>query len=124
MFIHQKPDLTSLKSEADKTDVDKLKTVPIVVSQLNIVVNNDTIKNTAYDELVKNVNTIYSKQENKKTPDTSKFILSQYFNILRKINFNARMAEALKRLATKKQVENALDLGNKNAEKNLKTSKI
>ena len=60
----------------------------------------------------------------KKTPDTSKFIMSQYFNILRKINFNARMAEALKKLATKKQVENALDLGNKNAEKNLKTSNV
>ena len=34
------------------------------------------------------------------------------------------MAEALKKLATKKQVENALDLGNKNAEKNLKTSNV
>ena len=37
-----------------------------------------------------------------KIPDTSKFILTQDFNRLTKMNFNSRMAESSKNLATKK----------------------
>ena len=45
-------DLSSLKSEIDKLDIDKLKPVPTDLSKLSNVVDNDVIKNTAYDNLV------------------------------------------------------------------------
>ena len=45
----------------------------------------------------------------KKMPDTSKFIVTQDFNRLTKINFNARMLKASRNFAIKKQVENPLD---------------
>ena len=58
------------------------------------------------------------KDVDQKTPDTSKFAVTQEFNKLIKINFNAQMAEASKKLAIKTQVEKALDLGDKNRKKN------
>ena len=42
--------------------------------------------------------------------------MTQDYNRLTKINFNVRMTEASKNLATKKQVGNVSDLGNKNIE--------
>ena len=39
-----KSDLASLKAEADKIDVDKLKSVPVDLIKLSNVVNNDFIK--------------------------------------------------------------------------------
>ena len=45
-------DLSSLKSEIDKLDIDKLKPVPTDLSKLSNVVDNDVINNTAYDNLV------------------------------------------------------------------------
>lgn len=53
----------------------------------------------------------------KKIPGLSKSIVSQDFNILMIIKFNAREAKASKIIATKTQVQNTLDLGNKNREK-------
>ena len=50
-------------------------------------------------------------------PNTSKFAMTQEFNRLAKVNVNARIAVASKNLATKRQVENALDWGDKNREK-------
>ena len=76
--------------------------------------------------LLKRVNTIDSDKQNfnkklkmliKKIPDTSNFIATQEFNRLTKIIFHARMAEASKKLATKKQIENALDIENKSTVK-------
>ena len=49
------------------------------------------------------------EDSDKKTPDTSKFIKTQKVNRLTKINFNPRMSESSKNLATKNQVEFALD---------------
>ena len=43
--------------------------------------------------------------------------MSQKFDRLTKVNFDARMGEALKSLATKTQVENALDLGDEKIKK-------
>ena len=74
-----------------------------------------------YDEFVKKVNAVDSNKENlekkiedvdKKILDTSQFIETQEFNRLTKMD--ARMAVASKIFATKKQEENALDLGDKN----------
>ena len=58
----------------------------------------------------------------KKIPDTSKFIVTQNFNRLTKIYFNARMEEALQNLAIKKQV-NKFDLWDE-IEKNSENFKV
>ena len=53
-----KSNLASLKTEVDKIDVDKLKTVPVDLAKLSNVVKNDVIKKTEYDKLVAKVNGI------------------------------------------------------------------
>ena len=53
-----KSNLTSLKNEVDKTDADKLKTVPVDLSKLSNVVKNDVIKKTEYNKLVTKVDNI------------------------------------------------------------------
>lgn len=50
----------------------------------------------------------------KKKPDTSNFINANNFNKLTKTSSNARMAEGPKDIATKDQVETALDVRDKN----------
>ena len=60
-----KSDLASLKAETDKIDVGKLKAVPVDLSKLSNVANNDVVKKTVYDKLVAKVNAI----------DTSGFVL-------------------------------------------------
>ena len=47
---HVDTNLASLKSEVDKIDVDKLKTVPVDLSKLNNLVNNDLVKKTVYNK--------------------------------------------------------------------------
>ena len=42
--------LSSIKSKADKLDVDKLKPVPVDLKNLSDVVGNDVVKKTPYDE--------------------------------------------------------------------------
>ena len=42
-------DLANLKSEVDKAELDKLKTVPVDLSTLNNVVRNDVVKNSTYE---------------------------------------------------------------------------
>ena len=59
-----KSDLTSLKAEKDKLDIDKLVPVPVDLSKLSDVVKNDIVKKTVYDKLAAKVNNI----------DTSKFV--------------------------------------------------
>ena len=53
-----KSNLASLEIEVDKIDFDKLKTVPVDLSKLSNVVNNDVVKNTIHDKLVPKVNDI------------------------------------------------------------------
>ena len=50
--------LGSLRTEVDKIDVDKLKIVPVDLSKLNNVVNNNIVKKKVHDELVTKVNYI------------------------------------------------------------------
>ena len=59
-----KTNLSSLKTEVDKLDIDKLATVPVDLSKLTNVVKND-VKKTVYDKLVAKVDNI----------DTSDFVL-------------------------------------------------
>ena len=53
-----KSSLASLKTEVDKIDADKLKTVHVDLAKLSNVVKNDVIKKTEYDRLVAKVNGI------------------------------------------------------------------
>ena len=47
--VAAKSDLASLKTQDDKIDVDKLKTVPNDLSKLSNVVENEVVKKTVYD---------------------------------------------------------------------------
>ena len=60
-----KSNLANLKAEIDTIDADKLKIVPIDLSKLSNVVDNDIVKKIVYDRLVPKVNNI----------DTGGFIL-------------------------------------------------
>ena len=53
-----KSNLASLKTEVDKIDADKLKTVPVDLAKLSNVVKNDVIKKTEYSKLVTKVDNI------------------------------------------------------------------
>ena len=59
-----KTNLAALKTEVDKIDVDKLKTVPGDLANLSNVVKNEVVKKTTY-------NTLKNKVD---ATDTSKFV--------------------------------------------------
>ena len=50
-----KSNLASLKTEVDKIDADKLKTVPVDLAKLSNVFKNDVVKKTEYNKLVTKV---------------------------------------------------------------------
>ena len=62
-----KTNLASLKTEVDKIDAGKLKTVPVDLDKLSNVVKNDVVKKTEYDKLVVKVNGIDTTNVVKKT---------------------------------------------------------
>ena len=66
-----KTDLANLKTEVDKLDTDKIKTVPVDLSKLSNVVKNDVVKETVQDKLVAKVNNI----------DTSGFVLKIKYDV-------------------------------------------
>ena len=81
-----KTNLAASKSEVDKIDVDKLKTVPIDLSKLSNVVKNDVVKKTDYNTNVTSIeNQIAGVTKNTvdnladitklKAVDTSNFVL-------------------------------------------------
>ena len=53
-----KSNLTSLKTEVKKLDIDKLTPIPIDLAKLSNLVKNDVVKKTIYDKLVAKVNNI------------------------------------------------------------------
>ena len=53
-----KSNLASLKTEVDKIDADKLKTVPVDLAKLSSVVKNDVIKKNEYNKLAAKVDNI------------------------------------------------------------------
>ena len=65
-----KTNLASLKTEADKLDIDNLGPVPADLSKLSDVVKNDVVKKTAYDKLVAKVNNV----------DANDFVLRTKYN--------------------------------------------
>ena len=62
------------------------------------------------------MNTKAKKTENK-IPDATGFVTTAKFNRLTKISFDAKMKETVKILASKSEVDNALDIADKNGEK-------
>ena len=62
-----KTNLASLKTEVDKIDIDKLKTVPVDLTKLSNVIKNDVVKKIEYDKLVSKVNSIDTTNLVKKT---------------------------------------------------------
>ena len=70
-----KTNLSSLKTEVDKLDIDKLVPVPTDLSKLSNVVKNYVVKKTVYDKLAAKVINI----------NTSDFVL--------KTNFNTKLTE-------------------------------
>ena len=65
-----KTNLSSLKTEADKLDIDKLVPVPVDLGKLSDVVKIDVVKKTVYDKLVTKVDNI----------DTSDFVLKAKYD--------------------------------------------
>ena len=65
-----KSNLASLKTEIDKINVNKLKTVLVDLAKLSNVVNNDVLKKTVYDKLVAKVSII----------DTAGFVLKTKYD--------------------------------------------
>ena len=58
--------LNNLKTNVDDSDFGKLKTVSIDLKKINDVVDNDTFKNTKFNTLKTNVNSL-----EKKNPDAT-----------------------------------------------------
>ena len=50
--------LANLKTEVDKMDTDKLRTVPVDLIKLSNIVKNEVVKKTEYNKLVDKVNKI------------------------------------------------------------------
>ena len=60
-------DLNNLKSKVDKLDVyQHLKPVSVDFKKINVVVKNEIVKKTIYDELVKKINAINTSGFTKK----------------------------------------------------------
>ena len=86
-----KTNLEALKTEIDKTDVDKLKTVPVDLAKLTNDVENDLVKKTVYNAKVTSIkgqlagltkNTIDNLADIKKLKaiDTNSFVTRTKFS--------------------------------------------
>ena len=86
-----KTNLTSLKTEVDKIDTDKLKTVPADLAKLSNVVENDVVKKTDYSTKVTSIkaqiagftkNTVDNLADitKLKAIDTNNFVLKTKFS--------------------------------------------
>ena len=53
-----KANLASLKTEVGKSDIDKLKTVPVDLARLSDVVDKEVVNKTQYNKLISKVNSI------------------------------------------------------------------
>ena len=100
-----KTNLASLKTEVDKIDAGKLKTVPVDLDKLSNVVKNDVVRKTEYDKLVVKVNGIDTTNVVKKTKyekDGSDFEdkitkidkkIPDISDLVKKTDFNATITE-------------------------------
>ena len=89
-----KTNLAALKSEVDKIDADKLKTVPDDLAKLSNVVKNDVVKKTTYNTLKNKVDAI----------DTSKLVTTDTNALDDKIHKVEKKIPDISGLATKPSV--------------------
>ena len=75
--------LTSLKTEVDKLDIDKLVPVPVDLGKLSDVMKND-VKKTVYDKLVAKVNNV----------DTNGSVLKTNYGTEKKLENKVIIAQA------------------------------
>ena len=68
--LASKSDLFSLKTEVDKIDVGRLKTVLVELSKLRNLVDNDVVEKTMHDKLIAKINNI----------NTSRLVLKTKYN--------------------------------------------
>ena len=90
--------LSSLKTEVDKLDIDKLVSVPVNLSKLSDVVKNDVVKKIVYDKLVAKVNSIDTSGIFLKTKydiDKSKLEneISDTGGLFKKTDYNTQITE-------------------------------
>ena len=79
----RKSNLANLKTEVDKSDINKLVPVPVDLSKLSNPVKNDVVKKSVFDELIGKVNNIDTSGFVLKTKyDTDKSQLEKKFLIL------------------------------------------
>ena len=83
-----KSNLASLESEVDKIDAGKLKSLPVDLSKLGNVVNNDVVKKNVYDKLVAKINNI----------DSSGFVLKTKYQI-DKSDLEKKISDANKKIS-------------------------
>ena len=93
-----KTNLANLKTEVDKLDADKLKTVPVDLSKLSNVAKNEVVKKTVYDKLAAKVNNIDTSRFILKTKyDTDKLESEKKFfdtsNFVKNSNYNTKISE-------------------------------
>ena len=100
-----KTNLASLKTEVDKIDADKLKTVPVDLAGLSNVVKNDVVKKTEYNSLKTKVDSIditdfllktkYEKDGSDFEDKISKIdkSLGDVSDLVNKTDFNAKVTE-------------------------------
>ena len=104
-----KTNLSSLKTEVDKLDIDKLVPIPVDLSKLSDVVKNDVVKKTVCNKLVSKVDNI----------DTSDFVLKTKYNtdkteLESKIPDVSGFATEAQLNAVKNKIPRASDLVTKN----------
>ena len=100
-----KTNLASLKTEVDKIDVDRLKTVPVDLAKLSNGVKNDVIQKTEYNKSVTkvdNINTTNFVKKNKYEKDGSDFQnkiskvdkkIPDVSGLVKKTDFNSKITE-------------------------------
>lgn len=59
--VFKKTDLASLISEFDRLDIDKLESTPVDLIKLTNEVKNEVVEKTVYDQLVKKVDAIHTR---------------------------------------------------------------
>ena len=93
-----KTNLTNLKAEVDKLDIDKLVPVPVDLNKPCDVVQNDNVKKTVYNKLVAKVNAIDTNDFVLKTKyDTDKSELENKIadtsGLVKKTDYNTKITE-------------------------------
>ena len=97
-----KANLASLKTEADKLDIDKLVPAPVDLNKLSDIVKNDVVKQTTYDKLVAKDNIDTSRFVLKTKYDTDKSELENKIpdtsGLVKKTNYDSKISELEKKI--------------------------